>query len=170
MKQNLDFAIIYNVLGVPLAAGLLFPFTGWLLSLTDRRFRDEPEFGVGDQQCPAPARRETASRLNGRGDALQSQDALTLRGRRAPARSAVCRLRARDGAQEQAFRALFDRSDLCAEFVQSVKDLTAPAINGPWRTAAPWHLILARLTRLRVALADIAEPHITCVERRWPQR
>jgi len=32
MKQNLGFAFIYNALGVPLAAGVLFPFNGWLLS------------------------------------------------------------------------------------------------------------------------------------------
>jgi P-type Cu+ transporter len=32
MKQNLVFAFVYNALGVPLAAGLLYPLTGWLLS------------------------------------------------------------------------------------------------------------------------------------------
>ena len=32
MKQNLAFAFVYNALGVPMAAGVLFPFTGWLLS------------------------------------------------------------------------------------------------------------------------------------------
>jgi len=32
MRQNLGFAFVYNALGVPLAAGLLYPFTGWLLS------------------------------------------------------------------------------------------------------------------------------------------
>ena len=32
MRQNLGFAFVYNSLGIPLAAGLLFPFTGQLLS------------------------------------------------------------------------------------------------------------------------------------------
>ena len=32
MKQNLGFAFVYNLLGVPLAAGLPDPLTGWLLS------------------------------------------------------------------------------------------------------------------------------------------
>ena len=32
MRQNLMFAFIYNALGVPLAAGVLYSLTGWLLS------------------------------------------------------------------------------------------------------------------------------------------
>ena len=32
IRQNLFFAFVYNALGVPLAAGVLFPFTGLLLN------------------------------------------------------------------------------------------------------------------------------------------
>jgi Cu+-exporting ATPase len=32
IRQNLLFAFLYNALGIPIAAGVLFPLTGWMLS------------------------------------------------------------------------------------------------------------------------------------------
>src|SRR5437660_9504476 len=32
IKQNLAFAFLYNVIGIPIATGVFFPFFGWLLS------------------------------------------------------------------------------------------------------------------------------------------
>jgi Cu+-exporting ATPase len=32
IRQNLAFAFVYNAIGVPIAAGVLYPAFGWLLS------------------------------------------------------------------------------------------------------------------------------------------
>jgi Cu+-exporting ATPase len=32
IKQNLLFAFLYNAIGIPIAAGVLYPAFGWLLS------------------------------------------------------------------------------------------------------------------------------------------
>ena len=53
IRQNLFFAFVYNVLGVPVAAGVLCPFLGLLLSPMIKRC-DDLQFRVGHRQCASP--------------------------------------------------------------------------------------------------------------------
>ena len=50
IRQNLFFAFIYNGVGVPIAAGVLYPLFGILLSPGDCRPGDGIEFGVRYRQ------------------------------------------------------------------------------------------------------------------------
>ena len=65
IRQNLFFAFVYNSLGVPIAAGVLYPFFGLLLSPIFRQRRHDFQLGFGDHQCTSPAKRQAVS-FNGR--------------------------------------------------------------------------------------------------------
>ena len=55
IRQNLFFAFVYNAAGVPIAAGVLYPVFGILLSPIIARRRDGAVVGQRDRQCAAVA-------------------------------------------------------------------------------------------------------------------
>ena len=54
IRQNLFFAFIYNAIGVPIAAGVLYPFFGMLLSPIFAAAAMSFSSVVGDHQRPPP--------------------------------------------------------------------------------------------------------------------
>ena len=62
IRQNLFFAFVYNALGVPLAAGVLYPVVRPPAQPDGRGAGDGAELGVGHRQRAAPARGAAVAR------------------------------------------------------------------------------------------------------------
>ena len=63
IRQNLFFALVYNAIGIPIAAGVLYPLFGIAALADDRRRRDGPVLAVSgrQRQPPPPLPRRTAA-------------------------------------------------------------------------------------------------------------
>ena len=83
IRQNLVLAFVYNVLGIPLAAGVLYPAFGLLLQPDRRRRGDEPEFGLRDRQRAAAALRAAVTSLRFPARAISSSGERARGGRSA---------------------------------------------------------------------------------------
>ena len=55
IRQNLFFAFVYNALGIPIAAGVLYPVVRPAAQPDDRGAGDVAQFGLGDRQRAAAA-------------------------------------------------------------------------------------------------------------------
>jgi hypothetical protein len=66
IRQNLFWAFAYNFAGLPLAAGALYPFTGWLLHpMVASIAMSLSSFTVVDQRPPPSARAALLTRRQG---------------------------------------------------------------------------------------------------------
>ena len=61
IRQNLFFAFVYNSIGIPIAAGVLYPFFGLLLSPMIASAAMTLQFRFRDRQRAAPAPREAVN-------------------------------------------------------------------------------------------------------------
>ncbi len=66
IRQNLIFAFIYNAAGVPIAAGVLYPIFGILLSPMLGAARDGAVLGERDRQCAPAGESEAGLTIRGR--------------------------------------------------------------------------------------------------------